>query len=196
MKRRRLIDAIWSAVIPLVALACHQRQEPSWDELPQIKKAPSFVVTNYDGTLLSSEQLQGRPWVASFMFASCQGVCPIMNGYIAELQREVGGAVRFVSFSVDPENDSLPVLAAYARQYGARDGVWYITRTTLDSVRAISRDGFLLSDPKTPDLHSSRLVLVDERGMIRGYYNSLDSADVATLRRLLMVYVQKSLHAL
>lgn len=194
MTRWRLADAIWGIAIPLLALACHQRQEPSWDELPQIKNAPAFVVTNYNGRLLSSEQLQGRPWIASFIFATCQGVCPIMNGHIADLQRDFGGAVRFVSFSVDPERDSLPVLAAYARQYRARDGVWYITRTTLDSVRALSRDGFLLSDPKTPDMHSSRLVLVDERGMIRGYYNSLDTADVATLRRLLTVYVQKSLH--
>jgi protein SCO1/2 len=172
-----------------IAAGCSNNQQDTWSQLPTIKTAPAFTVVNYDGTQLSSTQLEGKPWVASFMFARCQGVCPTMNGVIADLQREFGGAVRFVSFSVDPENDSLPVLAEYARQYGAKPGQWFITRTSLDSVRALSRDGFLLSDPVTPDLHSSRLALVDEHGMIRGYFNSLDTADVDRLRSILASYV-------
>lgn len=74
--------------------------------------------------------------------------------------------------------------------------MWFITRTTLDSVRMLSRDGFLLSDPKTPDLHSSRFALVDEQGQIRGYFNSLDTADVARLRQLLAAYVERKRIAL
>ncbi|MCS6999944.1 MAG: SCO family protein [Bacteroidota bacterium] len=174
-----------------ILVACQRGDTPAWDELPTIKKAPSFAVVNYDGKLLSSEQLKGKPWVASFMFATCQGVCPIMNTHVARLQQEVGDAVRFVSFTVDPETDSLPALAHYAHRYGARQGIWFIARTTLDSVRMLSRDGFLLSDPKTPDLHSARLVLVDEHGMIRGYFNSLDSADIQRLQQLLAEYVQR-----
>ncbi|MCX7929208.1 MAG: SCO family protein [Chlorobi bacterium] len=163
----------------------------AWEELPRIKTAPSFTATNYDGSRLESRALLGRPWIASFMFATCQGVCPVMNRHIASLQRELGDRVRFVSFSVDPDNDSLPVLAQYAREYGARAGVWYIVRAPLDTVRVLSRDGFLLSDPKTPDLHSSRLVLVGSDGMIRGYFNSLDSSDVERLRSLLIEYNQR-----
>jgi len=177
-------------LVATVITGCSSNEQQPWAELPTIKKAPQFSVVNYDGTVLTSARLQGTPWVASFMFATCEGVCPIMNHHLAQMQRDYGDAVRFVSFSVDPETDSLPVLAAYARQYGARPGVWFITRTQLDSVRALSRDGFLLSDPITPDLHSSRFVLVDEQGMIRGYFNSLDSSDVALLRSLLVAYVR------
>lgn len=183
--------AAFAMLTVLAVVGCQRSSEAVWDELPRIKQAPSFVVTNYDGQQLSSEQLRGRPWVASFMFATCQGVCPIMNRHVAELQQQFGDYVRFVSFSVDPETDSLSVLASYAREYGARPGVWFITRTTLDSVRMLSRDGFLLSDPKTPDLHSSRFALVDEQGQIRGYFNSLDTADVARLRQLLAAYVER-----
>jgi protein SCO1/2 len=187
---RMIMNSAFIAFL-LGAISCSQRADTVWDELPRIKEAPMFQVTNYDGMPLSSKQLLGRPWIASFMFATCQGVCPIMNKHVADLQQAFGEYIRFVSFSVDPETDSLPVLAAYAREYGARPGVWYITRTSLDSVRMLSRDGFLLSDPKTPDLHSSRLVLVDDGGQIRGYYNSLDTSDIAQLRRLLQAYVER-----
>lgn len=191
MKRRALTVGTFVCVVAALSACSGERQQAAWDELPRIKAAPTFAVTNYDGTRLVSDSLRGRPWVASFMFATCQGVCPVMNSHVASLQRQFGDRVRFVSFSVDPEADSLPVLAAYARDYGARPGVWYIVRTTLDSVRTLSRDGFLLSDPKTPDLHSSRLVLVDADGMIRGYFNSLDSNDVTKLRSLLAAYVEQ-----
>ncbi len=188
-----MMRGVWTWIgcsIALVLVAgCESTQQQVWSELPAIKEAPVFTAVNYDGSIVQSSQLRGKPWVASFMFATCQGVCPIMNNHVARLQREFGDAVRFVSFSVDPETDSLPVLAAYARDYGAQSGVWFITRAELDTVRKLSRDGFLLSDPTTPDLHSSRLVLVDERGMIRGYFNSLDTADVERLRSLLAEYV-------
>ncbi len=186
----RMIIEFASIAFLLGAISCNHRMDTVWGELPRIKEAPAFRVTNYDGTPLTSEQLLGRPWIASFMFATCQGVCPIMNKHIADLQQAFGEYIRFVSFSVDSETDSLPLLAAYAHEYGARPGVWFIARTSLDSVRMISRDGFLLSDPRTPDLHSSRLVLVDEGGHIRGYYNSLDTTDIAQLRRLLQAYVE------
>lgn len=181
--------AVCLAIVTVAIAGCTHREPATWQQLPTIKAAPDFVVTNYDGTQLISSLLSGKPWIASFMFASCQGVCPVMNQQIAQLQGEFGDAVRFVSFSVDPENDSLPVLAEYAREYGARPGTWFITRTTRDSVRRLSRGGFLLSDPETPDRHSPRLVLVDGHGMIRGYYNSLDSSDMATLHSLLTDYV-------
>lgn len=186
---RSLATIVMCVLVAVVG--CQRSSDAAWDELPRIKQAPEFTVTNYDGQQLSSEQLRGRPWIASFMFATCQGVCPVMNRQVADLQQRFGQYVRFVSFSVDPETDSFPVLAAYAREYGALPGVWFITRTRLDSVRMLSRDGFLLSDPKSPDLHSSRMVLVDELGQIRGYFDSLDTADVARLRQLLAGYVER-----
>lgn len=181
---------IWSSLaVALVLSSCARTQSP-WDELPAIRSAPSFVATNFDGSQLSSQQLAGKPWIGSFMFTTCTGVCPVMNDAVAQLQARYGEAVRFVSFTVDPAHDSLPALAEYARRYGARAGVWFLVRTSLDSVRMLSRDGFLLSDPVTPDRHSPRLVLVDERGVIRGYYNSLDSSDLARLRDVLDRYLQ------
>ena len=96
-------------------------------------------------------------------------------------------SVRFVSFSVDPENDTVEVLAAYGREHGADPSRWSFLRGERAAIRSLSRDGFKLpvedAEPGSamPILHSPRFVAVDEAGGIRGYY---DSSDPDAMKRL------------
>jgi len=88
--------------------------------------------------------------------------------------------VRLVSVSVDPEHDTPQVLAAYARQHRAEETHWRFLTGTREAIWKISKDSFKLAvadnvpDARMPIVHSSRFVLVDRQGMIRGYYDGME----------------------
>jgi protein SCO1/2 len=82
---------------------------------------------------------------------------------------------------VDPERDTPPVLAEYATRYRAQPGRWYFLtgdRTTLD---ALDRRAFMLGNVDGSLQHSTRFVLVDRQGRIRGYYGTSEDDPTARL---------------
>lgn len=179
------------ALLPFVCLsACvescgdknpHTKTHKS--QLPQVKAAPEFSAENYDGNTFRSSSMKGNVWLASFMFTTCAGVCPVMNGHLSDVQKEfMKDSLKFVSISVDPDNDTREALAQYAKNYGAVSGKWFLVRMPIAEVRKLSVEGFLLSDPIEPSNHSPRYVLVDKQGQIRAYYDSMDSAKVQEMR--------------
>lgn len=143
---------------------------------------PMFQGEDQSGATFSTDAVKGRPWIASFFFTSCTTVCPDLNRVQADLHAQYSDRLSFVSISTDPERDTVGALAAYAQQYGAVPGSWWMIRMPLDSVRQLSTEGFALMDPKTPDMHSTRLVAVNADMTIAGYFDSTDSTHLARLR--------------
>src|ERR1019366_7767619 len=97
------------------------------------------------------------------------------------LPRE-GSNARLVSFSVDPENDTPAVLAAYAAHADADPAHWSFVTGPVDSVKATVVTGFKVALEKLPTTndgtrdydvtHGDWFVLVDPRGDTRGYYTT------------------------
>ncbi len=201
MKKILVAALLFVGSIVIVTQGCTKESNASKGKsaldsiLPIVKAAPRVVGTDAWGRPFDSEQLKGSVWLASFMFSSCQGVCPVMNGNLREFQLGLAGTnVKFVSLTVDPNTDTPEVLQDYARQYNAEKDRWYFVRMSLDSVRELSVKGFLLSDPVEPAAHSPRYVLVDQTNQIRGYYDSMDSAKVQQLRVDIGRLVQEGVH--
>jgi protein SCO1/2 len=125
------------------------------------------------------KQLAGKIWIADFIFTTCRGPCPIISTRMSELQKPLEKTdVRLVSFSVDPETDTPPVLRAYADKLRKEPFRWDFLTGSKDAIASISRDGFKLAiaegeEPGSGPVHSTRFVLVDRRGTIRGYYDAL-----------------------
>jgi len=93
--------------------------------------------------------------------------------------RSLGGVC--VSFTVDPDRDTLPVLRAYADRFAASADAWWFLRGPQADVLSLSYGGFHIGDEKDPFVHSERIVLVDGKGRVRGYYRSLDEGEVDRL---------------
>jgi len=169
----------WSllAVATLTAAALYVR-ERTRPALPVIATLPHFALVERDGTEVGLADLAGAPWVADFIFTRCPLVCPRLTEKMLELHRSLGESspVRLVSFSVDPDHDTPVVLAEYARAHGIEGPSWLFLTGEKAVVRGLIREGFLLPVEDTPDvpqmpvLHSSRFVLVDSEGRIRGMY--------------------------
>jgi protein SCO1/2 len=150
--------------------------------------APSFRLTDQTGRPFDSAALKGQAWIADFIFTSCAGTCPGMSAKTALLQQRLSPEILLVSFSVDPKRDTPPVLAEYARRYGARPGRWFFLTGLEEEIRRVAQQGFRLSvaeggSPEEPIVHSIRFVLVDRDGAIRGYYDSTEPAQMEKLIR-------------
>ena len=163
--------------------------------LPVLGKLPAFSLTASSGEPLSQAQLTGRVWVADFIFTRCPGICPVLSERMAKVQHVLQGAtgpdVHLVSFSVDPTNDTPPVLRAYGERFGADPSRWLFVTGERSALHALIRDGFRLavaerSESENTDgegliTHSDRFVLIDQQLQIRGYYHGSDESSVQQL---------------
>ncbi len=140
---------------------------------------PAFQLTNQHGQSFGSAQLGGRIWIADFVFTSCAGPCPIISSRMSEMQKPLRDKdVHLVSFTVDPDRDTPEVLQGYAEKLHAQPNRWDFLTGPRAALYDISRTGFKLgvsdgSDEAGVPVHSTRMVLVDRKGTIRGYYDAL-----------------------
>lgn len=122
---------------------------------------PSDLVTVYD-----------------FIFTRCAGTCPLMSRELSKLTKEMKGddGVRFVSISVDPDYDQPTVLREYKSHY-ANDSRWSLLTGDRQTILDLSVRGFMLAAGEAPPgadepiVHSTKFILVDRTGQIRGYYD-------------------------
>jgi protein SCO1 len=187
-RRAFLVEAGAFAVAALSLAACHRDPEP----LPRLGQVGAFALVDQEGKSVTAESLRGKVWVAAFFFTRCPTICPRITRRMRALQIAAGGhapPLSFVSFSVDPDNDTPPVLLAYANRYGADLRSWSFLTGDLAVVKATVVDGFKLALDGKPDpsaenggiIHGSHLVLVDQSSTIRGYYRSDDDDDMKRL---------------
>ncbi len=164
-----------SAVFAALCSSC-TRREP----LPVLGDTGDFRLTAESGLPFESTALRGKIWVADFIFTNCQGPCPRMTSLMKRLE-EQAPAVQLVSFTVDPARDSPEVLAAYAKQYRADPSRWRFLTGDLPELHRLSREVFKLGNVDGRMDHSTRFVLVDRRGRIRGYYGTQEDAPLQRL---------------
>lgn len=189
--RRGLIWGFLVAALLVVAGAAVWQIFHGPEPPPVLGEVPEFTLTNRDGQTVRRTDLLGAPWVADFIFTRCGASCPMMSLRMARLERELPRdlGVRFVSFSVDPDYDTPQVLQEYAESFGA-PGRWLFLTGDKRAMHRLSKEGFKLAVDDTtpvnedePILHSTRFVLVDGEGRIRGYYEAFDEEAVKKLMR-------------
>ncbi|HOQ44661.1 MAG TPA: SCO family protein [Bryobacteraceae bacterium] len=158
--------------------------------LPVLGQVPEFTLTAQDGEPFDSKSLEGKIWVSDFIFTTCPGPCPRMSSQMRWVGQQVADLpdVRLVSFTVDPEHDTPPVLAEYAKRFGADPGQWHFLTGPSSVLQHIDREGFKLGGVDGSLTHSTRFVLVDRQRRIRGYYHTDDDEGlkqlVSDIRRL------------
>ena len=179
--RRMLI-----ACVVLLASACERSKEP-------LAVLPEFRMTSV-GPQATAEfgrkDLLGKVWIVDFIFTRCAGPCPILSTRLSKLGRELPPTVSLLTVAVDSEGDTPKRLRGYAKRYEAEPGRWVFLRGTPSETYHLLYAGFRLPlsvNPSAPEelraTHSSRFVLLDRNGAIRGYYDGLSDSDNAAIAR-------------
>lgn len=151
-------------------------------------QVPTFKLLDQRGALYTTASMLGHATVVDFVFTHCTSSCPRLTAQMGELQKRfTKDAIdaRLVSFSVDPDNDTPPVLSDYAARAGADPARWtFVTGPVDDVIRAVVQ-GFKVSAAKIASgandsevTHGDWFVLVDAAGRIRGYYPTDDARDI------------------
>ena len=148
---------------------------------PVLATLSPFTLIRESGREFGSTQLEGRPWVASFIFTRCAGQCPILSGKLASLQPQLPEGARIVSFSVDPAYDSPAKLDEYAKRYGADPERWVHLTGDSGTLQRIQNE-LKLGAVEDPGMHSLRFILIDGLRQARGFYDSTEPAQIEQLK--------------
>jgi len=158
--------------------------------LPELGSIGHFQLTDSESQEFSDHNLNGKVWVANFIFTSCQGVCPMMTKNMSKVFNNFKNQSDFqiVSISVDPETDTPEVLQSYAKKYNVENENWHFLTGDREKIKKLMFEDFKLGYADDVIFHSDRMVLVDQHNKIRGYYTGTDgnefnklSLDIARL---------------
>jgi len=149
---------------------------------------PTFSFEERGGRTVTREDLLGKVWVIDCIFTRCGGPCPEMTAKMARIHESLRPEDRAVcvTLTVDPNYDTAEVLRTYADRHGASADRWLFLRgSRADTYEFIAGGLRLAMGEDEGDLdHSTRLVLVDRRGKVRGTYVGAGGAAAADFPRL------------
>lgn len=176
--------------IPLALLGLMTGCGPTPTPAPEVRvyrEVGDFTLTKQDGQPLSAAALQGKVWVANFVFTSCTAECIVLSKRMSNLEKRFAenSDVAFVSFTVDPGTDTPERLEKYAKLYDAGDQ-WAFLTGNRGELETIIKDKFLLPVAQTSEeatalqqatlIHSDRFAIVDRKGVVRAYVHGMDPA--------------------
>ena len=193
-----LRSLIGCCVLAMALGGCRKKDEAAFEmmqppaapaTLQKYWSVPDFALTERGGATVKLADFAGKVWVADFFYTTCPGPCPMLSSRLSEVQKALGDAanLRLVSISTDPEKDTPDVLKLYAEKFGANDR-WLFLTGDKAGIYSLARDGFKLptAEPETPGgqiIHSTRLILIDRAGAVRGFYEATGETGVRDLIR-------------
>jgi protein SCO1 len=147
--------------------------------LAEIGPAPRTVLVDSAGKPFDLTSLKGKVVLVSFVYTTCNGVCPATTTSLRRIQKTLeqarlwGNSVEFVSITLDPRRDTPEVLNRYAKVFGADVARWhFLTGSSSDVESVITSWGMWAKISPTGVLdHPSRIFLLDPQGHEREIYN-------------------------
>jgi protein SCO1 len=153
-----------------------EKNDPAYSSIHQI---PAFSFTDQDGKMVTEKMMEGKIYVADFIFTRCGSICPKMTTNMGMIQEKFkdNEDVLLLSHSVTPEMDSVPVLKKYAEAKGIISGKWHLLTGKEEDIYSLARKQYYAGDTigyyQTGNefLHTENFILVDKHRRIRGVYN-------------------------
>lgn len=152
------------------------KDSPYYNEIHTI---PDFSLTNQDNQIVTNKTVEGKIYVANFMFTTCGSICPRMTDNMNLLQDKYAddAQVLLLSHTVNPEIDTVKKLKEYAKLKGCISGKWHLLTGDKTAIYTLAKKQYFAGDSigfygKLDDfLHTENFILVDGKHRIRGIYN-------------------------
>lgn len=151
-----------------------------------------FTFQNQEGQNISDEDVKGKVFVAEYFFTTCGTICPKMNQQMQRVQIAFAGNSNFkiLSFTVNPEIDTVEQMKRYALEHGAKNDQWHFLTGEKTKLYSLARKSFFvlkpseaqnLGDAGSDFIHTNNFVLIDRKMRIRGYYDGTSPKEVGQL---------------
>jgi protein SCO1/2 len=142
----------------------------------------TFKVMDQMGQIVTRDSFSNKIYVGNFFFVTCPGICRQMNNELESVQKAFAGnnKVKFLSFTVNPDQDTIPALLEYAKLHDAVPYQWYFLRGNKSQILKLATRSFL-AESNGYLVHSQNLTLVDSKGHIRGMYSGTVESEVTKL---------------
>lgn len=151
---------------------------------------PHFSFLNQDSVIINNDSLKNSIYVADFFFTSCPSICPVMSKNLLSIYKDFKGnnEVRFISYTIDPKHDTIPVLKKYANKLGVEGTQWSFLLGNRDSVYNLAKNGYMNYAAENANIpggveHSGYFILVDKEKRIRGAYDGTNTEQVENLKK-------------
>jgi protein SCO1/2 len=157
---------------------------PEWikksdSKYDSIHTIPAFSFTDQNGETITEKSVDGKIYVADFIFTRCAGICPKMTSNMHILQEKFKDDedILLLSHSVTPDIDLVPVLQKYAAEKGVFAKKWHLLTGNKDEIYTLARKQYYAGDSigyyQTGNefLHTENFLLIDKHRRIRGVYN-------------------------
>ncbi len=92
-----------------------------------------------------------------------------------------------LSHSVTPENDSVPVLKRYEKNFDINGNIWYLLTGKREDVYTIARKAYFADEDLgmkkdvNDFLHTENILLIDQHKRIRGVYKGTAQNEVLNM---------------
>jgi len=165
-------------------------------------KLADISLQNQLGDTITWDSLKGKIVIADLFFTHCPTICPTMTKNMKRMAESINNGqkvgdrsnklVHFLSFSVDPERDSVEQLKRWTDRFQINPENWWLLTGNKKEIYdfAIKEMMIFAEDGKGIDtsfIHSDRFVLIDSSRHLRGFYNGMDSSSLAQLSRDLVL---------
>jgi protein SCO1/2 len=117
----------------------HMMESTNYSRSVHDYQLPDLELVNMAAEKISllDEVNSGKPVMVNFIFTTCTTICPVMSATFAQVQSELGAeseALRMISFSIDPEQDTPERLREYAGRFNAGPQWQFLTGSLENSV--------------------------------------------------------------
>jgi len=147
------------------------------------RQLTDFALTDQAGHPVTRADLAGKIVVVDFIFTSCSVTCPYVNAQMEKIQQATTGNpnVRLLSLTLDPDDDTVDVLAKYAVGFGADPHRWSFLTGDTAALRELVGTSFLAQDTTGEFSYmpgnfanTQRIVLVNQTGQVVCYFDGLN----------------------
>ena len=158
---------------------------------------PPYTFLDQDSNVIDSNTTHNKIYVADFFFTSCPSICPKMMKEMSLIYDKYkdNNDVVILSYSIDPERDTVTRLKNYEKKLGINANRWHLLTGNKDSIYHMA-DKYLVSAHEDPDaaggfIHDGNFILMDRQNRIRGYYDGTKEDAVQKLMGDMDVLLQE-----
>jgi protein SCO1 len=137
--------------------------------------APDFTLTDQTGHAVRLSDFRGEPVAVTFVYTRCPvaTACPMTVTKFAKMNAALASEKfgKLLAVTIDPQNDTVPVLRDFASRVGADPKRWKFLTGEPKAVAKVAEEFGVLYYPERGQIvHSQAVAVIDPRGRLANIY--------------------------